>query len=740
MMSKSWFNRLLLSYMPIFIIVVTFTFFVFFQLISEQGRKEAINANSMLSLQAMRLIDTSLRAIDNMVMKESINSKPLIDFFNSKEGADPYVNISAVMKMNDMISYYPLIDSIYLVRYDDQVVLSNATNGHIGTYPDKSFIEQNRMSISQKWTDLRTFRQFSVLEDKKVVSLVRGAPFMTNKKGMIVVNVAAGSLQRLVNELYDSKVSFIRVKDGAGNELLKQAEPVESMRVYADYKSSYSNWSYISGFVQGTFIQTVSLLYNAWFVIGLIMIGAGLAWMIYISRRNARPVEQIVSRFSGYMLPLAGGRKNAGRIDEFAFIESALDNLTEQSKQYQQQYKEDLHLRTRNLFHQLIEEGTALTLADWRREAERLQLPAPAESHSLFVLEMDKYGEFCSRYSRSDQNLLKFALRSITYELSSRFGYECWAEWTASSRLSVILFENGDEVDGKRLVQLCDSIRGWTEQNMKFTISVGIGDPAVHLFEIAKSFNQALDTLDYKMVLGENRLITREDMMSQGQVEVYSYLGIIRSAAHAFRKSEQSWNGQLDDLFSQMKQGLLTKDEIMNIMNYLIYSLGRELSGLGKECQVMWETGALTNLTDKLDKCHSLDEMREAIIGEMTELGNTLADSRYNGQHAGIIMEMRRFIEAEYVNPNMSLEYLSEKFNINAKYVSKLFKETTGHKFIDFLIDIRLNEAKRLLAETRRPIQDIAVEVGYTSAISFTRVFKKVVGSSPGEYRTETQR
>ncbi|WP_169082381.1 helix-turn-helix domain-containing protein [Paenibacillus sp. PL91] len=739
-MSKSWFYRLLLSYMPIFIIVVTFTFFVFFQLISEQGRKEAINANSMLSLQAMRLIDTSLRAIDNMVMKESINNKSLIDFFNSKEGGDPYINISAVKKMNDMISYYPLIDSVYLVRYEDQVVLSNATNGHIDTYPDKAFIEQYRKSISQKWTDVRTFRQFTVLEGKKVVSLVRGAPFMTNEKGMIVVNVAADSLQRLVHELYDSKVSFIRIKDGAGNDLLKQAEPAESMRIYADYKSSYSNWSYISGFVQGTFIQTVSLLYNAWFIIGLILIVAGLLWMIYISRRNAKPVEQIVSRFSGYKLALAGGRINpgSGGINEFVFIESALDNLTEQARQYQQQYKEDLHLRTRNLFHQLIEDGTELTLADWRREAERLQLPAPSESHSLIVLEMDKYGEFCSSYSRNDQNLLKFALRSITYEQSSRFGCECWAEWTASSRLSVILFGSGSGTEVNMLLQLCDSIREWTEQNMKFTISIGIGDPASHLAEISKSFNQALEALNYKMVLGENRLITREDVMSQGQVEVYAYLGIIRSAVYDFRKSENSWRGQLDDLFSQMKRGLLTKDEIMNVINYLLYSLGRELSGLGKEFQVVWETEALPILTDKLDKCHNLEKMSEAIIGVMTELEDTFADMRYNGQHAGIILEMRRFIEEEYVNPNMSLELLSEKFNINAKYVSKLFKETTGQKFIDFLIYIRLNEAKRLLVETRRPVQSIAEEVGYTSAISFTRVFKKVIGCSPGEYRSET--
>ncbi|MCM3749954.1 helix-turn-helix domain-containing protein [Paenibacillus pasadenensis] len=738
-MNKSWFNRLLLSYMPIFIIVITFIFFVFFQMISEQGRKEAINANSMLSTHAMRLIDTSLRAIDNMVMKESVNSKPLADFFSSKEGNDPYINISAVMKMNDMISYHPLIDSVYLVRYQDQFVLSNSTNAHIDTYPDKEFIQQYRESISPKWTNARDFQQFSVLKGKKVVSLVRGAPFMTNEKGMIVVNVSVDSLQRLVNELYDSKVSFIQLKDGAGNEMFKQSASVESMQIYADYKSSYTNWSYISGFVQGTFIQKVSTLFNVWFGIGLFMIIAGLIWMIYVTRRNARPVEQIVSRFSGYMLPNAGIRTkgSANRINEFVIIESALDNLTEQAKQYQQQHKEDLHLRTRNLFHHLIEDETALTTEDWQREAARLQLPAPAESHSLIVLEIDKYGEFCSSYSRNDQNLLKFALRSILYEQASRFGYECWAEWTAASRLSVILFANGDKSDFKLIVQLCDSIRAWTEQNMKFTISIGLGEPAAHLFDIPKSFKQALEALNYKMVLGENRLITREDVMSQGQVEVYGYLGMIRSAVQTFRKSDSGWREQLDDLFNQMKQGLLTKDEIMNMINYLLYSLGREMSGLGKDGQVVWESETLTVLTDKLEKSHSLEEMRDTIIGKMTELANLLADMRYSGQHAGVILEIRSLIEKEFANPNMSLEYLSEKFSMNPKHVSKLFKETTGQKFIDFLIDIRLNRAKELLVETRKPIQSIAEEVGYTSAISFTRIFKKVVGSSPGEYRSE---
>ena len=56
--------------------------FVFFQLFSEQSRREALNANKSLSLQAMRMVDTSLKVIDNMIVLESINSKALNDFSN----------------------------------------------------------------------------------------------------------------------------------------------------------------------------------------------------------------------------------------------------------------------------------------------------------------------------------------------------------------------------------------------------------------------------------------------------------------------------------------------------------------------------------------------------------------------------------------------------------------------------------------------------------------------------------
>ena len=100
-----------------------------------------------------------------------------------------------MQKLKELINYYPLIDSIYLVRYSDGYVLSDATNAYIGSYPDRKFIEEYQVSKTPKWTGGRSFEQFKMIGGKQVVSLVRGLPYMKNNLGMIVVNVSADSLK-----------------------------------------------------------------------------------------------------------------------------------------------------------------------------------------------------------------------------------------------------------------------------------------------------------------------------------------------------------------------------------------------------------------------------------------------------------------------------------------------------------------------------------------------------------------
>ena len=67
--------------------------------------------------------------------------------------------------------------------------------------------------------------------------------------------------------------------------------------------------------------------------------------------------------------------------------------------------------------------------------------------------------------------------------------------------------------------------------------------------------------------------------------------------------------------------------------------------------------------------------------------------------------------------------------------MSTLFKERTGKNFSDYVIEMRIDEAKRLLRSATYSIAEVAERVGYADARHFSKVFQKIVGIKPTSYR-----
>lgn len=101
------------------------------------------------------------------------------------------------------------------------------------------------------------------------------------------------------------------------------------------------------------------------------------------------------------------------------------------------------------------------------------------------------------------------------------------------------------------------------------------------------------------------------------------------------------------------------------------------------------------------------------------------------------VLEAIECIKRNY-NQKLSLEMVAQSVYLSPNYFSYLFKEQTGYNFIDYLTNVRLTEAKRLLKYTKKPIKKISEEVGYNDPSYFGMVFKKVVGMTPGQYRSKS--
>ena len=87
----------------------------------------------------------------------------------------------------------------------------------------------------------------------------------------------------------------------------------------------------------------------------------------------------------------------------------------------------------------------------------------------------------------------------------------------------------------------------------------------------------------------------------------------------------------------------------------------------------------------------------------------------------------------------LTLQYFSEKLEVNGSYLSNLFRRETGKTITQYVTDQRLKHAENLLRYTNKPVRSVAAEVGIGDAQYFSRLFRKKTGMKPTEYRRKYQ-
>ncbi|MBH5317034.1 helix-turn-helix transcriptional regulator [Paenibacillus sp. GSMTC-2017] len=104
------------------------------------------------------------------------------------------------------------------------------------------------------------------------------------------------------------------------------------------------------------------------------------------------------------------------------------------------------------------------------------------------------------------------------------------------------------------------------------------------------------------------------------------------------------------------------------------------------------------------------------------------------GKRSASVWPIIHFIHQHYQD-EIALSSLAKRYSMSVSRISEVIKETTGQTFVHFLRDLRIRHACSLLASTEMNIAEIAMEVGYGSYPTFSRVFRESKGMSPKDYR-----
>jgi two-component system response regulator YesN len=127
----------------------------------------------------------------------------------------------------------------------------------------------------------------------------------------------------------------------------------------------------------------------------------------------------------------------------------------------------------------------------------------------------------------------------------------------------------------------------------------------------------------------------------------------------------------------------------------------------------------------------------EEICAWIVKVLDTFVDEVYATRETRtlpVIRQAVRYIK-EHFREELTLDDVAQAVHFSPYYVSRLFKEELGMNFIEYLTRIRIDEAKRMLLETNQTVSEIAVYVGYQDPSYFTKVFKKMEGRTPTQFR-----
>ncbi len=188
------------------------------------------------------------------------------------------------------------------------------------------------------------------------------------------------------------------------------------------------------------------------------------------------------------------------------------------------------------------------------------------------------------------------------------------------------------------------------------------------------------------------------------------------------------------------------KAAVSMVVNDFIVSIGiNQRQELTQKC-LEWVVHVHSLLADKLkvtlkqitihlwvdlDACNSIEELKEHLNRYFEQLSQQISMGPINP----IVEKAVRFIHNQY-SQNITLQKVASELSTHPVWLSQLFKRETKQTFSDYLTDVRMEEAKRLLRESNLRIYEISEQVGYTDLQHFGQIFKKRTGLTPKGYRS----
>lgn len=416
----------------------------------------------------------------------------------------------------------------------------------------------------------------------------------------------------------------------------------------------------------------------------------------------------------------------------------AMDNIKADRQKKQERMQQNLLLNQsipyfkRNLLNTLVR-GVYMDCSELLKKLALLHVKLTYPHYLLAMINIIDF-EQIKRYYRSDVSLVFFALENVMTEstgYAQRFiGFK--SELRENEYICLLGFEEKENIRHQVQEIFRKTILNIEKYN-KWHIHISVSQAFSEITEVHQIYKQLSYVWHEQQDGKASRLLFYEDLQPEAADAESSLWSSEAALEWGELMAKRDWKGltrAIHHLFLQLKSRYNDDLRMYKKAAARIYRMMEEKvqqMPLRSHGQAAPDHPAFNEWVSKYT---NIDDLKYGLIALLND-----ADSpkNKNGQTKKLIEQAKEYID-HYFYEDLSLDFMAQKFYMNRTYFSELFKQETGCSFKKYLIQVRIDKAKELLAGQKMKAVNVALLVGFKDPVYFSTVFKKSTGLSFKEY------
>lgn len=746
---NSIFFRYFLSAIVMVLLPVCLIVFFFYPALMQEAEKNAMRTTLDEVISDKYNMDTHLSAIYSIpkIVFQNASLRP----YNIGESV--YSKIIVSNELESILAYEPLIENIFYYLPEENLLFN-----HSGMYAPSDYVSY----MFPYWFENRDVSDFMSLfsgpaavrclppepvsyynaAGKNMVTFLAGvAPGSNQPYGYLAIMLYEEKLDKLLSpSLVDQALTLVMNRDGQvvlgrddihdqyrrlldtftfdeGDAVTAYAFEGEKY-IIASSSSSLNDWMYVSIVPVHAAIGNIAFLERQSIIIIGIVVLLEIVLALGIAQKNYKPIKDI-------SLLLPQGKNEVTHVgNELAVIKNGIQALmntniriAEGVQNYSEAIREQL---LRNVIGHKI-----LSVEEFNRQGSDVGL---SFKHELFVVAI----VFVPQKRGDEQNnlVVREDLQDIhTPNLDGYFLHN----YLNFMSLFVCSFSS-DIILSTTLHKALEEV----QKDLSITTITGIGESVSEIADIDVSFMQACATLEYMEINNENSEMKYSDLIERSnRIQGYpaNHINVLRLAL--VKKNIHSLNEELTHLCEILADHktpfyLIRSVYISTIQILMTFMIKNNDNERRKKYIYQIDHYLSVDLYNSEVLVQNIGACQKEIVAEIQR---SLQSDNDTGNP---IAEVLGYIDDHYCEYDFSAQKVSEKVDMTLPKFSQFFKTQTGQNFKNYLTTLRMNRACQLLTSSAESIEEIAEQVGYLSAISFIRVFKRYYAITPGKYRHES--